>query len=82
MSVENVFVKVTPGPTLGVAVVAWLLGTAGAVVTLGLVFLRPESTKEDGPFRACVSKAGGANAEGAPAAAPAGQPGLPTVGTV
>ncbi|CAN0265282.1 unnamed protein product [Scytosiphon promiscuus] len=67
---------VTPGPTLGVAVVAWLLGTAGAIITL--VFLRRATTDQDGPFTKCMPQtAGGANA-GAPP--PAGA--TPTVGTV
>eukprot|EP00752_Nemacystus_decipiens_P010840 g9638.t1 len=69
------------GPTFGVAVVAWLLGTTGAVVSLAL--LRRATAEQDGPFRACMSKAGGANAGGPPpASAPAGQPGVPVVGAV
>lgn len=63
---------VTPGPTFGVAVVAWLLGLAGAIVSWAL--LSRATTEQDGPFGACMSKMGAANAGGAP---PAGQPGVP-----
>ncbi|CAM9727466.1 unnamed protein product [Ectocarpus fasciculatus] len=55
----------SPGPTLGVAVVAFLLGLAGTIVTF--VLLRKATTEQDGPFRACMPNA---NAGGATAAAP------------
>lgn len=48
-------VEANAGPTLGVAVVSWLLGTAGAVVTL--VLLRRATTDQDGPFTKCIQKA-------------------------
>lgn len=48
------------GPTLGVAVMAWLFGLAG---TITILFLRSSVTSEqEGPFRTCMSgggKAGG-----------------------
>lgn len=89
VSVDDIFesdfstVEIKTGPTFGVAVVAWLLGTAGAIVTM--VLLRRATTDQDGPFRKCVSNMGGAKAgapAAAPAGAPAGQPGAPVVGTV
>lgn len=60
---------VTPGPTFGVAVTAWILGTAGAIVCL--VYRVRATTEQDGPIKALMQ--GGANA---------GQPGVPAVGTV
>jgi len=64
------------GPTLGVAVVAWLLGTTGAVVVL---VLRARATiDQDGPFKKCMPNATG----GANTGTPAGPPGVPAVGTV
>ena len=51
----------TSGPLFGVAVIAWLLGTAGAVTVLKL---RPRATpNQDGPFRKCVASASGAGTE-------------------
>ena len=45
------------GPTLGVAVVAWLLGVAG---TITILVLRSRVTSEDeGPLRKCISGGGG-----------------------
>lgn len=45
------------GPTLGVAVVAWLLGLAG---TFTILILRSRATNEhEGPFRKCISGGGG-----------------------
>lgn len=57
------------GPTLGVAVVSWLLGMLGAVVVL---ILRPRATTDqDGPFSKCVpAAAGGAKAEAPPVTVP------------
>lgn len=76
---EEVFgfsVEVRSGSTLGVAVTAWVFGTAQAIGTL--VLLRRATTDQDGPFRkymgVCCPPAGDSNA-----AAPAG---APTVGTV
>ena len=42
-----------PGPTFGWAVVAWLLGTAGAVAVL--VLRRRVAPDQDGPFRKCMT---------------------------
>lgn len=84
------FYDISPGPTVGVAIMAWILGTAGAIVTL--VLFRRATIDQDGPFRKCVANAGGVNANaggvkaGAPAAAaaPAAAPAAnyPTSGTV
>lgn len=57
----------SPGPTLAVAVVAFILGLAGTIVTCAL--RGKATTEQDGPFRACMSKAGGATAGAPPAAA-------------
>lgn len=72
-------IDVRAGPTLGVAVTAWVFGTADAIVTL--VLLRRATTDQDGPFRTCMPSTGGASA-GAPAGASARQPGVAVVGTV
>ncbi|CAM9441329.1 unnamed protein product [Hapterophycus canaliculatus] len=72
----SAFYDVEPGPTLGVAIMSWLLGTAGAIVTL--VLLRRATTDQHGPFSKYMYRAaGGANA-GAPPQAGA----TPAVGTV
>ncbi|CAN0143068.1 unnamed protein product [Pylaiella littoralis] len=64
----------TAGPSVGLAIVAWILGTAGAVVTL--VFFRRATTNQDGPFRKCLANVAPTNAGARPhatqSAAPAG----------
>ncbi len=64
------------GPTFGVAVVAWLLGTVGAIVALAL--RARATTDQDGPFMKYLPDATG----GATSGTPAGPPGAPAVGTV
>ncbi|CAM9697671.1 unnamed protein product, partial [Laminaria digitata] len=50
------------GPTLGVAVVAWLLGMAG---TITILLLRSGVTRDqEGPFRKCTSGGGGGGPAG------------------
>ncbi|CAN0369679.1 unnamed protein product [Ectocarpus sp. 12 AP-2014] len=62
-------VDYSPGPTLAVAVVAFIFGLVGAIVTC--VLRNKATTEQDGPFRACMSngKAGGAPSSAPPAAA-------------
>lgn len=54
--------NVESGPTLGVAVMAWLFGLAGNITIL---FLRKRVTREqEGPFRKCMSGGGGTSGRG------------------
>lgn len=60
-AISSSLVEVEAGPTLGVAVMAWLFGVAG---TITILLLRSRATSEDeGPFRKCVSGGGGMTGE-------------------
>lgn len=68
-----------PGPAFGLAVVAWIFGTAGAIAVVVLRARETDVTNLDGPLRKFVQNANGvstANPAGPPAAA------APAVGTV
>lgn len=64
----NNYLDVKPGPTFGVAVVAFILGFFGAVVTLALY---KKAAYRDGPLRKFNSAANAGTANAAPAAPPA-----------
>ncbi|CAM9933793.1 unnamed protein product [Ectocarpus sp. 4 AP-2014] len=80
-------VDFSPGPTLAVAVVAFIFGLVGAIVTC--VLRNKATTEQDGPFRACMpnGKAGGAPSSAPPAAggvataSAVSQPGAAPAGT-
>lgn len=66
---DFLYLNISAGPTLGVAVVAWLLGVAGAVVVL--LFRARATTDQEGPFKRLI--AGGAGSNGSAYPAPGGQ---------
>lgn len=68
-------VEIKPGPTFGVAVVAFIFGLLGAVVTLALF---TKAAYQDGPLRKFKVGANAGTANAAPAAPAA----APAVGTV
>ncbi|CAM9906449.1 unnamed protein product, partial [Ectocarpus sp. 6 AP-2014] len=70
-------VDFSPGAAFAVAVVAFIFGLVGAIVTC---VLRNKATAEqDGPFRACMPNA---RASGAPSAAPPAAAGVATASAV